>query len=475
MPQYRTDNIGNMRKRFLQLHPVNAASGGQFSFKNGLPLIKFDISSATNTTMLDGAEVRLSGRFTARSGADASTDLNPQHMNFLDGYTGINQCIETCTIASKRLNSVLERVTNYNRLIPSIISGTHDSKEIETIYSHMANQHQTPALTRAALNSYNQYNTAGEVAVASRKGQSFSTPLYAGMLHSENDIDISVNGTGGLTIEILLRSDVGVVFGANASALNTSYTLSDLVLTCPVYELQGQGNGEVSNYEFNSWSSMFQTINTSASVIAMTPGLAQVSSAICNFVTANDLGNQNFNSSRLGTIGEVQQLRWTKNGALYPKQFRSETINQQNNDVAKTAAGNAQSNHVYNVSAEIVRDGLEALKVDRYNKVHNCSQAYNSWQGGAVDKHQNCGRDGVTPGSSYQWGILMDAYGAGTNFSQTIFGVEVQASGTSTLDVGGVLLANSLTGASATAQACVLYFLNKNTLMMSPQGIQVVR
>ena len=32
-------NLQDVKKRFIQLHPVNAASGGQYSFRNGLPLI----------------------------------------------------------------------------------------------------------------------------------------------------------------------------------------------------------------------------------------------------------------------------------------------------------------------------------------------------------------------------------------------------------------------------------------------------
>ena len=30
----RQNNVGDIKKRFLQLHPVNATSGGTYSFKN---------------------------------------------------------------------------------------------------------------------------------------------------------------------------------------------------------------------------------------------------------------------------------------------------------------------------------------------------------------------------------------------------------------------------------------------------------
>jgi hypothetical protein len=312
---------------------------------------------------MDGSALRISGRFTARQGAAGTTELTAGDTNFLDGFTGFNQCIETITISSKRLNSVLERCTNYNRLVPSITSGRMSSKEYETKMSHYANQHGTTPLTRPTLNTYAAFNTNGEVPVASRKGCDFSTPLYCGILNSGEDIDLSSQtGQGGMVIEILLRSDTGVIFGTSDAANNATYNLSDLVLTVPVYEMTGPANmpaGGVSQFNFNTWSSMFQTINSSSGVVAMTPGLSRVAASLSSFITASDLGNQNFNSCRLGGVGEIQQLRYSRNGALYPLQYRLQTVSQQNNDVAKSVASNLFSNHTYSVNADIVRNYLE--------------------------------------------------------------------------------------------------------------------
>jgi len=476
----RSSNVGNLRKRFLQLHPVNASSGGVYSFKNGLPLIKFDISSSNAPLLMDGGALRISGRFTARQGAAGTTELTAGDTNFLDGFTGFNQCIETITISSKRLNSVLERCTNYNRLVPSITSGRMSSKEYETKLSHYANQHGTTPLTRPTLNTYQGFNTNGVVPAASQRGCDFSTPLYCGILNSGEDIDLSSStGQGGMVIEILLRSDSGVVFGTSASANQATYNLSDLVLTVPVYEMTGAPNmpaGGVSQFNFNTWSSMFQTVNSSSGVVAMTPGLSRVAASLTSFITASDLGNQNFNSCRLGGVGEIQQLRYSRNGALYPLQYRLQTVSQQNNNVAKSVASNLFSNHTYSVNADIVRNYLEGILTDRYNKVKNCMLAYNNWSAGAVDKSQNSGRDGTTPGTAMGCAILYDAYGSGTNFQQTVFSFELQTSATNQLRISnGVNVANSIDGTSATAQAATLYFLNKNTLMLSPQGIDVQR
>ena len=477
----RINNIGAIKKRFLQLHPVNATSGGTYSFKNGLPLIKFDISSSMMPLLLDGGALRLSGNFTARQGPAGTAPLVPTELNFLDGLSGINQCIESITISSKRLNSVLERITNYYRLVPSLTSGMNGAKDFETRLAHYAGQHATNALTRPSLNIYNAFDRNGAVQAANQVGQAFSTPLYAGIFQSGQDIDLSsVSGTGGLVVEILLRSDVGVVFGTNAAANQASYQLRDLVLTCPVYEMGGaaaaQQQSGVNQFNFNSWSSMFQTINTSASVIAMTPGLGRVSSCITNFITASDLGNQNFNSCRLGAVGEFRQLRWSKNGALFPLQYRQQTVSQQNNNVAKLTAADVFSYHTYNLNCDMYRTYLEALTTDRYNKVQNTLQAYNNWSGGSTDRTQNSGRDGITPQTCDGIGILYDSYGSGTNFQNVVWSFEGNWSSDNVLRVNPTTdLANSLDGTAANAQACVIYFLNKNTLLLSSAGIDVQR
>ena len=68
------------------------------------------------------------------------------------------------------------------------------------------------------------------------------------------------------------------------------------------------------------------------------------------------------------------------------------------------------------------------------------------------------------------------------DFSQEVFSFELQVSATNQLvrgvdNAGGVIgaTANNLDGTSATAQAVHLYFLNQNTLMYSPQGINLSR
>ncbi len=475
-PRGNPANLASIRKRFLQLNPVNAASGGQYSFRNGLPLIKFDISSSDAPMFLEGNELRLTGNITFRN--INGNNLAADDTCFIDSYTGsIASVIDTITVSSKRLNTVLERCNLYSRMVPSITSGVHSEEDINVSLSHGGLHASTIPLMRPMVTAYNDYGLQGAVAAASQVGKAFSTPIYLGIVNSGEDLDLSGrSGIGGLTIEILLKSDVNCCFGVDAAANNVTYTLDNLMLTAPVYEMMGpaasQYQGGVNQFEFNSWSAIFQTINSSDSVIAFTPGLNRVASCFMNFITATDLGNQLFNYSRLGPIAQLRQVRYSKNGVLFPIQFRLETVEQENDNATRTA-GTTLSNHTIKARAMPLRNYLESVRTDRYNKVSRTSLQWNGWSSGVLDRNQNAGRTGTTPGTADCLGILYDAYGSGTDFSQMVFSTEIQVSPDSTAQPNGV--ANSLTGAAANAQAVCLYFLNKNTLLFSPQGINVVR
>ena len=486
-PRGNPANLPAIQKKFLQLNPTNAASGGVYSFRNGLPLIKFDISSSAAPLFMEGRELRLNGNITYT--LPAGTQLTGTDQNFVDGFTGgIASVIDTITISSKRLNQSLERCNLYSRSVPSIISGVHSQQDIDTSLCHGGLHNSTIPLTRPMITGLNGYNTQITLDRAQTQiGKAFSTPIYLGLVNSGEDLDLSANtGVGGLTIEILLKSDVNCCFGAQAAANNVTYNLYNLILTVPCYEFAGAPaeayGGKLNQFEFNSWSAIFQTINTSDSVIAFTPGLNRVASVFMNSVTATDLGNQLFNYSRLGPVGELRQVRYSKNGVLYPMQFRLETVEQENDDASVTG-GNAFAWHTEKPRVVPLRNYLESVRTDAYSKISRTSSCWNGWSSGILDRNQNCNRDGIRPGTCAGLGVLYDRFGAGTDFSQQVFSTELQYSGTS---LGAPVTApavvapnrsqeNGLDGTSNTYQATCLYFLNKNTLMFSPTGIDVQR
>ena len=475
-------NFPFLTKRFLHLNPVNATSNSQYSARSGLPLIKFDVASTALPTLLDAKELRISGQITYSTGAGAK--VTSQELNFVDGFCGtFANCIEHVALSSKRLASTIERNNNYFRQVPSLVSAMNTGSEINNKMYNNGGHTATTPLQRHQIGAYNDFGatTRATDGVATQVGRDFSAPLYCGLLHSGDDINLaSQSGQGGLTIEILLKSDVNVLFGDDANANNGTFSVKNLVLTCPVYEVASEAApafGEaVTKFSFNSWSSMFQTMNSSTSVIAFTPGISRCSSMFMNSMNTNELGNQNFNSCRLGNIGEVRQIRYTLNGALTPFQFRLQTNEQANNrQMFQTNRAGGQSLQLHSNSSRpmTLMPYLEAVKTDGIAKVHGTSMAWNSWSSGVVDRSQIAGRTGVTPSTCAGFGVLYDRYGSGTDLSLTTWAIELECAANATLGVNAEPL--GLTGGSTTSQGVYLFFLSKNDLMYSATGVTVIR
>ena len=445
-------------KRIIQLNPVNATSSGVYAPSSGLPLIKFDISSFDNTTFLDCKNLRISGKITYKI-PDGTQPLESS-TSFVDGFCGtFANCVEHVTVSSKRLNSVLERITNYSRMVPSVISALHDEDSIYGELSHQGGHHPTTYLARNLVVA-RENESAGNT-TANSKGVTFSAPIYAGIFQAGQKLDVSKGGTGGLVIELLLKPNVGVCFGGDAStaASVVNYEISDLQLSCPIYEMPSAG--VQSSYSFNSITSVFQTMNSSASVIALTPGLSRVSSVFMNMVNTNEIGNQNFNSCRLGNMGELRQVRFSMNGILRPLQYRLQTNEETNNNLTQQNTG-----YFERARGMMNRNYLEAINVNSARDISATSIAWNKWYSGQENRQQSANRDGTTLGTAAGIGILYDQFGTGEDFSENVFSLEFELAGSTT---------NGLDGSSATSQGVYMFFLNKQTLIMSGSGISVQR
>ena len=216
--------LSGVVKQKIMLNPVNAVSNGRYSSKSGIPLIKFDIAATDAPAFLDGDSLRINGRITANTAAGAA--LGNTDKNFVDNFCGrFSNCIDTVTISSKRLNQVIERVNNYWRIVPSVISAQHGGEEINTALSHEGDHFETNFLGRHSLVAQDAANL----------GKSFSSRLYAGVVNTGEHMDMSINGFGGLVIEILLKPDVSCVYGTDADANDATYFLSDLTLSACLY------------------------------------------------------------------------------------------------------------------------------------------------------------------------------------------------------------------------------------------------
>ena len=121
------------------------------------------------------------------------------------------------------------------------------------------------------------------------------------------------------------------------------------------------------------------------------------------------------------------------------------------------------THHSYQYRTLLDKNYLEAVSVNRFSETNRTVLAYNNWNAGVVDRSQIQNRDGLDQGTAAGIGILYDSFGTGEDLSQTVFSFELEASGT------------DLDGTAANAQGVYMVFLNKNQVIMSADGIQIVR
>ncbi len=447
------DNLSDLNVRYVQLRAINSSASGQFQFSKGLPLLRFEINDSIAPLMLQGAHLRLTGKMTAgKSGGGNFQQAEPLESNYINRFAGVHGCIDNIVISSKRLNSNLERVQNYNRLVPSIVSTIHGREDIAGDLFHQSGSISNNWISRNALIARD----------GNDKGRDFSIPLYLGTLHSGSDINLSrTSGLSGLTIDILLKSDANVVWGSDSNSDSATYNLSDIALTVPLMEVSGETQERIEKapdtFSFNTWSSVLTTINSQVSVVSLNPGLSRVTSVLFNAVNSQELGNQNFDPGRLGNLGQLERLRYTQNGVLFPLQYNLDTTDRQN---ASAAQGGKVSETV-KCRAGNVRNVLESVITSSYFKARHTSMAFNEFNSSVVNVDQTAGKNGDNVQTVEQFGLIYDMFGSGSNFSTSTWSVE--------------LTVPEIDGNAATSQSLFVYFLNKNDVEFSQNGIDIIR
>ena len=454
-----SQNLGDLKVRYVQLRPVNQNSKNTYSYKGGLPLIRFEINDSIAPLMLNGAQLRMTGKFTAGKAGDVqfAHGAGALENNFINRFGGVSSMIDNITISSRRLNSTIERVQNYNRLVPSLVSGLHGKEDIMGDLFHQGGSIYNNWMARNQL-----------IARDGGKGRDFSIPLYMGMLHSGADINLSrESGLSGLTIDILLKSDANVVWGSDSDSDNATYNVSDLSLTIPLIDVSGSTANLIQNapptMNFNTWSSIFTTINSSAAVVSLNPGLSRVSSCLYNAMNSSELGDQNFDPGRLGNMGQLNNLRYTKNGILFPLQYRIDTTDREN-------ASNAQGGHTgetCKLRAVSVRNTIEGLLTSSFFNARHNLLAFNEFDASVVNVNQTQSKSGNDVNTDESYGILYDKFGSGTDFSTSTWAVE--------LTISGDAPNNKIDGTAGTSQSLFVYFLNKNTVEYSSGGVNIIR
>ncbi len=433
----------------LEIIPSNITSDGTLSFKNGQPVVQFIIGEQER--YLIGQSLRLTGKFTAfSSDGSISTSATGLRMN---EQLGIYSCFNELHISSQKTAQSIETIRHYPRMMSSYLGVT---SSLQDGISHL---NETALID---MNFALQQRGVVENPTQLTTKNSFCCPLVCGLLNGTSPIPLSgAWGVGGLDLSIHLSPDSNVFFSNSSSTTsinNAYYELSDVKLICevmtPAPDQLSQIMKQTQNvFEYNSIVSQYNTINSRNGVLNFPLGVSKCMGVFINFVPASHINNLAFDGTATlpptnsdGTRAEVTQLIFTRGGERFPLEYNIDTI--QKNDT-----GNER------MDAQVVRNYMNAVmgftKIERTNvsPFNNFYEDYGS--GGNLYDYA---KDVVEGGAKFGIGVNYDQIsGAGVSFKDVPFGLQM------TSDIS-----------TDSPQGVFLFAHCKNTVVSTPQGIQVV-
>ena len=408
-----------MSLRYIVVLPSNISSTDEAGYSKGTPIIQFSIGS--QESYLIGSTVRLNGTFT-RVGTNADKSM-------FEPSLGIYNILSQLIISSNKTTQTIEHIHSYNRFLASYIPTTSSEDDL---VGHMG----VNALTGLSFSKQN-INASTD----------FSIPLPSGILLGRNPIPLSDKwGVKGLNITIHLSPDSNVFFNNGSGAEDISgvtYTLKDLSLSAEVRvpapdELSRLMAQSVNSFEYNSISSHYTVINNNHATINSNIGKKRVLSVFCNFITASFLNNYSANSLETSNLREsngdnvdITEVIFTKGGRRFPLNYDISSVQR---DYTSNDSGDGQ----------ILRNYLNSIssfsKLDR-----------------TLVSNLNTSQLTANNQPHYGVGVAYDNISnQGVDFSTDQFSMVIKST----------LSANNI--------ATFIFVHAKETVLMSPQGLQVL-
>jgi hypothetical protein len=409
-----------MSKSYHHITPSNKPANGIISFKGGQPLLNFMIGEQERYLL--GSTIRLNGTFNVFTGQGQAITV-PQNVS-LDPRIGMLSVIDMLTISTKRTNRTLEQIRHYGRFMSSFLPMTSGENDFIGPYSGLfgatINEQISQQQLMYAANYANDTSADG-----TNDGIEFSLPLMCGMFSGQNPIPLSMNwGLGGITIQINLAPDLNV-FKAAAST-NAYYELSDVYLSCEIAmpppdqlsQLMSQTSGQ---FEYNSISSYYDTVNASYATINFNLGLSRVLSLWTSFIRTSEVNNELFNgfttfplrNSDSGgnlTVASITKVNFLRGGLKFPIQYQLES-----DPAVKPINPQLLRTYVNAISTftDVQRTCLSLQNTNNANKVGGLTlPEFSVFKGGPI----------------YGVGVAFDAISdLGADFSQQQFGLVIES------------------------------------------------
>ncbi len=436
----------------LEIIPSNITSDGTLSFKGGQPVVQFIIGEQER--YLIGQSLRITGKLTCFSSDGAiSTSATGLRMN---EQLGVYSCFNELHISSQKTAQSIETIRHYPRMMSSYLGVTSSLQDGISHLNETALIDMNYALQqRGVVENPSQLTTSN----------AFCCPLVCGLLNGTEPIPLSgAWGVGGLDISIHLSPDSNVFF--SNSSLTTAitgafYQLSDVKLVCEVItpapdQLSRIMTQTQNVFEYNSITSMFNTINSRNGVLNFPLGVSKCMGVFLNFVPASHINNLAFDGTATlpptnadGSAAEISQLIFTRGGERFPLEYNVDTLQKDDSDNIT-------------MDPQVVRNYMNAVmgfsKIERTN-VSPFNNYYEDYSPDTpADNLYVFAKEIIEGGAKFGLGVNYDQIsGEGVSFADVPFGLQMTSDITSDSPQGVYLFAHC-----------------KNTVVSSGTGIQVI-
>ena len=435
-----------------EITPSNITSSGKLSYYNGQPTIQFLLGEQER--FIKPGTIRLVGEFTVWK--DTASSVLPVAADNIrmNERLGVNSIVDQMTIFSQKSGQVMESINHHNRMMSSYLSVTQSrddfanhTYETSLRFPNYAGQ-EAGVLTNTQADQVNGKNE-------------FCIPLVCGLFLGKDPIPLSGTwGVGGLRIEIQLSPDSNVLFSGDATVsaalLNAHYELSNVRLICettvPQPDQLSQLMSQTTNtFVYNSITSYYQTINSANANINFNLALSKVLGVYMNVVPASHINNLLFDglatlpfTNEGGAIAQVEQCVFTRGGERYPLQYNLDTI--QKTDTANTT-----------IDPQLARNYINSVKA--FAQVGRTSVSPANFNYKAPGANYINSKQTVDGGPAFGLGVAYDTISdQGVSFQNVPFGVQLQ-----------LLLS------SDSPQSIFLFVHSRQTVVSTPQGIQVMK
>ena len=462
-------------KEFVEIFPTNAPSNGVFSRNNGTHIMRFNL--APTEAFVKPGTMRLCFKFKCLKGDGTNIGSNTTipttagavaaDQAFINPRLGVYGLFDQLTLSNVQ-GMKIEQINFWNRLMSALIPTLHST------HDQLDDLTNEDASSDDFIFSQRQINGGLEISCSMR--------IYSGLLYNERrDIPLSNQwGLNGLNLQLQLASDSQVFFnlGRNGGTASTGasanggaqFQLSDVSLMCEyvrpsptrLLELKSKTSGVI---EYNSFSSLYNVVNSSNHNYVSELGAKNVVSCFGTFLPVvynNSTNGDAFTNARMvnsttagqydGNLVNIDELSFTRNGVKFPQEY----VVRRNNQESAVVHSQIMRNFVDSIRPfhELLHSVVQPVVANQ------CVPGYGSGVGTNYDRSSLADktRDG---GALYGIGCPYDVLGdRGANFAGAQFGVQIQS------DLGVV--------GNESPHALYLFFLNRETFMYSPQGLQVM-